>query len=196
MNRHASLRLALSTFAVLAVGLAGCKGETTFKDNPDTLGKLDNCTKAQGEKDKLIKDYEAEIARLQRDAKTAGEISIAFENDVLTVKAPRPGTAPPIDEKQAAAASKQFIDLVQRSRGSIQRCYVQALKKDSSLQARTITLTVVASFADSGALRSTSFSPSLGGEFDGCMTTVASKWSMPTNTPAMSFRAPVSLTPS
>ena len=59
----------------------------------------------------------------------------------------RPGEVRPIDDKAAAAASKKFIDVVEKSRGAIQKCYEQALKKNTGLQATTITLTVTASFA-------------------------------------------------
>jgi hypothetical protein len=186
-----------ATLAAAGAGAgAGCKGTTTYKDTQETIDKLDNCQKSVAEKDKLIKDYEAEAARQQRNSTTTGEIVIAFENDILTVKPAKPGQTHPIDEKAAAAASKQFVDLVQRSRGSIQKCYEQELKKNSGLQARTVTLMVSASFSDSGALKNTGFNPSLGDTFDQCMRTVASKWSLPANTPAMSFKAPVSLTPS
>jgi hypothetical protein len=44
----------------------------------------------------------------------------------------------PLDDKVAKEASKQFIDVVGKSRGAIQKCYEQALKKDTSLQAKTV----------------------------------------------------------
>jgi hypothetical protein len=185
--------LALAAFTAFA---PGCKGGTTVKDSPETLDKLDTCQKSIVEKDKLIKDYEAEAAHQQRNNSVPGEIQIAFENDILTVKPAKPGQTHPIDEKAAAAASKVFFDLVNHSRGAIQKCYEQELKKNSGLQARTVTLMVSASFADSGTFRTAAFNPSFGNTFDACMKTVASKWAMPANTPAMAFKAPVSLTPS
>lgn len=181
---------------VIVFGLlaTGCKGETVVKDNPDTLSALDVCKKTLDEKNKLIAALQEEAAR-QKPA--AGEIVVAIEGNALTVKPAAQGSAPrPIDDKAAAAASKEFLDVVAKSRGAIQKCYEQALKKNSGLQARTITLTVSASFSAQGAYQNASFSPSLGDTFDTCIKTVASKWALPSNSPAMTFKANVSLTPS
>jgi hypothetical protein len=188
--------IALGT--LVSVGVTACKGETKTVADPQTVQDLDVCQKNIIEKDKLIKELQATNAELMRDKTAAGDIVVSIEGNVLTVKrnVGGGGGGPPLDDKQAAAASKEFIDVVAKSRGAIQKCYEQALKKDQSLQARTVTLTVSASFAQSGQYRDASFSPSLGDTFDRCMKTIASKWALPQNSPAMTFRAPVSLTPS
>jgi len=185
------------TSILILVGLLGCKGETVTRDNPDTLRDLDVCKKTLDEKNKLITALQEEAAR----SKPAGEIVVAIEGNALTVKAnPGGGTATPTGPRptdaQAAAASQQFLDVVAKSRGAIQKCYEQALKKNQGLQGRTITLTVSASFANSGAYQNATFSPSLGDVFDTCIKGVASKWALPQNSPAMTFKAQVSLTPS
>ncbi len=174
----------------------GCKGDTITKPDPQTQSDLDACKKNLDEKDKLIKAEEEENARLLREKGSGAEIVVSIEGNALTVKPGKPGEVRPVDDKEAAAASKEFLDVVARSRGAIQKCYEQALKKNTGLQARTVTLTVSASFAQSGAYRDAAFSPSLGDTFDACIKTVASKWVLPTNSPAMSFKAQVSLTPS
>ncbi len=187
----------LTSALVLATGLAtGCKGETVIKTDPQTQSDLDACKKNVDEKDKLIKAEEEENARLLREKGSGSEIVVSIEGNALTVKPGKPGEVRPIDDKAAAAASKEFLDVVAKSRGAIQKCYEQALKKNTGLQARTVTLTVSASFANSGAYQTSAFSPSLGDTFDACIKTVASKWVLPTNSPAMSFKAQVSLTPS
>jgi hypothetical protein len=187
-----------SLFPLMLLAVAACKGETVTKDNPQTLADLDSCKKNLAEKDKLIDAERAENATLLRGGGGSGaEIIVSIEGNVLTVKPAAAGEAPhPIPDKATAAASQEFIDLVAKSRGGIQKCYTLALKKRSDIQARTITLTVSATFATSGAYQDASFSPSLGIEFDSCMKTLASKWNLPPNSPAMTFRAPVSLTPS
>lgn len=178
-------------FGVLATG---CKGETVVKDNPDTLRDLEVCKKTLDEKNKLIAALQEESARQKPGG---GEIVVAIEGNALTVRPAVAGSAPrPIDDKAAAAASKEFLDVVAKSRGAIQKCYEQALKKNSGLQARTVTLTVSASFSAQGAYQTSSFSPSLGDTFDTCIKTVASKWALPQSSPAMTFKAQVSLTPS
>jgi hypothetical protein len=188
-------RTAIALLAGLT-GLAACKGETVTKDTPETLRDLDICKKTLDEKNKLITAIQDENARLMRNQGSGAEIVVAIEGNALTVRPGTPGTTPPIDNKVAAAASKEFLNLVEKSRGPIQKCYEQALKKNSALQAKTITLNVSASFSNQGAYQSSNFSPSLGDVFDNCMKAVASKWALPSNSPAMTFKAQVSLTPS
>jgi hypothetical protein len=175
----------------------GCKGETVVKDNPDTVRDLDTCKKTLEEKNKLVQALQDENASLMRGG-GPNEIVVAIEGNALTVRPGKPGTTPPIDDKVAAAASKEFLNLVEKSRGSIQKCYEQALKKNTGLQAKTVTLTVSASFNAQGAYTNSNFATSapLGDTFDTCIKTVASKWQLPTNSPAMTFKAQVSLTPS
>jgi len=184
---------------VVLLALVGCKGETKTVDNPDTLRDLDVCKKTLDEKNKLITALQEEAARNKPAG--GGEIIVAIEGNALTVKANGTGgtggtATPVVDNKAAAAAAQQFLDVVARSRGAIQKCYEQALKKNQGLQGRTITLNVSASFSNTGAYQNATFSPALGDVFDSCIKGVASKWALPANSPAMTFKAQVSLTPS
>lgn len=185
--------------AALALAAAACK-EPAAKDKPETLAKLSDCESRAGklaDKDRLIATYEAEIVRLKAEGGKQ-EYSFVIEGDALTLKG-KPaggGGGAPIDDKQAAQLSQQFIDVVNKSRGSIQKCYEQALKKNSGLQARTISLTVSANFSAAGAYTRGSFSPQLGDAFDSCMKGVAAKWKLPAASQGMSFQATVSLSPS
>ena len=185
-----------NAIAILLVAVVGCKGETVVKPDPKTEEALAQCQRDKAEKDKLVKAVEEENARLMRNQGSGAEIVVSIEGNALTVKPGKPGEVRPVDDKAVAAASKEFLDVVAKSRGAIQKCYEQALKKNTGLQAKTITLSVSASFSAQGAYKSSSFSPSLGDTFDNCIKTVASKWQLPTNSPAMTFRATVSLTPS
>ncbi|MFN0245743.1 MAG: hypothetical protein ACKV2T_02470 [Kofleriaceae bacterium] len=189
--------LGLVALAAATAGVAGCKEKTVVKPDPQTKADLEACMTAKAAKEQLCKSLEDENARLMREKGSGGgEIVVSIEGTALTVKPGKPGEFRPIDDKLAGEASKQFIDVVAKSRGAIQKCYEQALKKDSSLQARTVTLTVSASFSQAGGYKSSSFAPSLGSTFDECIKTVASKWSLPQNSPVMTFKAQVSLTPS
>ena len=183
--------------AVMALGsLAACKGEKVIQPDPQTKADLDQCLKDKAEKEKLIKAEEDENARLMREKGTGAEITVSIEGNALTVKPGKPGEVRPIDDKVVGDVSKEFLNVVEKSRGAIQKCYEQALKKNTGLQAKTVTLSVSASFAPSGQFKSSNFAPSLGDTFDNCIRTVASKWALPTNSPAMTFKAQVSLTPS
>ena len=190
--------MARHTFAILlpiACAL-GCKGETVVKPDPDTVRDLDVCRKTLDEKGKLVQALQDENARC--GAGSGNEIQIAIEGNMFTVRPGKPGQARPIDDKVAAAASKEFYNVVEKSRGAIQKCYEQVLKKDTNLQARTVTLTVSATFSNQGAYQNASFhaTQNLGDTFDTCMKTIAQKWQLPQNSQTMTFKAQVSLTPS
>lgn len=196
MSKPASpLRLAL----VLAAAVAACKGGTTVKDNPETAARLTACTDKAAEKDKLLAEYQAEIARLKMEAGNGNEYVFTIEGESLLVKSKPVGgsSAPPVDDKVAAELSQKFIDAVRKSRANIQKCYEQALKKNSSLQARTISLTVSARYAADGTVARASFKPdSLGSAFDSCMQAVSKNWKLPTTASGMTFQNTVTLSPS
>jgi hypothetical protein len=189
-----SIATALTVLVTLGT-VAGCKGDKVIQPDPKTQADLDQCLKDKAEKEKLIKSEEDENAALMREKSSGKEIVVAIEGNLLTVKPGAPGEVRPIDDKVVGEAAKQFQNVVERSRGAIQKCYEQALKKDAALQARTVTLSVSASFT-SGQFKGSNFAPSLGDAFDACIRTVASKWTLPPTAPAMTFKAQVSLTPS
>jgi len=191
-------RTSIATTLTVLVTLgtvAGCKGEKVIQPDPKTKADLDQCLKDKADKEKLIKAEEDSNAALLREKSSGTEIVVAIEGNLMTVKPVAPGEVRPIDDKVVGEAAKQFQNVVERSRGAIQKCYEQALKKDAALQARTVTLSVSASFT-SGQFKGSNFAPSLGDAFDACIRTVASKWTLPPSAPAMTFKAQVSLTPS
>lgn len=188
--------IVITLASLMALGPLGCKGEKVIQPDPQTKADLDQCLKDKAEKEKLIKAEEDENARLMREKGSGAEIVVSIEGNALTVKPGGPGEVHPVDDKVVGEVSKEFLNVVAKSRGAIQKCYEQALKKNTGLQAKTVTLSVSASFAPSGQFKSSNFAPSLGDTFDNCIRTVASKWVLPTNSPAMTFKAQVSLTPS
>lgn len=195
MSRSYLWTVCVAALAIVAVG--ACKNPPA-KDKPETLAKLKDCEDRSAgiaDKDRLLQQYEAEIARLKLDG-GAKEIVLTIEGDALAIKSrPQGAGGPPVDDKTAALLSQNFIDVVNKSRGSIQKCYEQALKKSTGLQARTVNLKLSASFAASGKFSRVSFSPDLPEAFDTCLRTVASKWTMPAAKQTMTFQANVKLTP-
>ena len=179
--------------------ITGCKGDTKYVDKPETLAQLQNCNTQLAEKDKLIKLDADRIAELERGAAQPGEFVVTIEGDALQIK-PGHGTngggGGKIDDETAKMFSADFLSQVQKSRGAIQKCYEQALKNNTGLQARTVTLKLSASFAATGSFQRTSFNPSLGDTFDNCLRGVAGKWKLSKPAPqAMTFQAQVSLVP-
>ncbi|MEO8702750.1 MAG: hypothetical protein ABI867_22085 [Kofleriaceae bacterium] len=141
---------------------------------PDAQLKIDleQCTKAGQEKDKLIKSLEAEVARL-----TNAHVS-----------------APKLDDA-ATAASKQFIEVLGKTRAGIGKCHQDALAKMPDLAGKTVTLSIMATYATDGTVKSATFSPSLGDSFDRCMKTLSTTWKLTPPLPAMSFKSQITLTP-
>lgn len=181
----------------LLLALVACKGKEVIKPDPQTEKALKDCNDGKGEKDKLIAALQEENAKLM--ANKGGELVVTIEGADIKVRGSANGGGgggAPVDDKATAAAAKEFLDVVAKSRGEIQKCYEQALKKNSGLQAKSVTLVVQASFAPSGAFKNSSFSPLLGEPFDGCMKRVSTRWALSQSSPAMTFKAPVSLTPS
>jgi hypothetical protein len=176
--------------------IAACKGETVVKIDPQTKTELDNCLEAQKDQKKLIASLQEENTKLQ--TKTTDTITVAIEGNILTVRPGKPGSAPPpMDDKATKLASQEFINVVYKSRGAIQKCYEQVLKKTPSLQSKPVRLTVQASFAPAtGSYQNASFSPTLGDTFDNCIRAVATKWALSQRAPSMNFQASVELTPS
>ncbi len=181
--------------------VVGCKGKVTYKDTPDTVKRLASLESQMGEKDTLLQTLRDENARLEREGGgvVAGgtEYTFLIEGDALTLKAKRGGGGgeAAVDDATATALSAQFLDVVQKSRGSIQKCYEQALKKSTGLQGRTVTLKLSASFTAAGAFTKVSFSPDLPDVFDTCLRNIASKWKMPAAPAGLTFQAQVSLNP-
>ena len=143
------------------------------RPDPQLQADLDTCQKRAAEKDKLILALQEENARLQ------------------TAQV----TTPPISNQAASTASKEFLDAVTRTRGAIDGCHKDALKKNTGLASRTVTLVVDATFAEAGSLKTVVTSPSIGDTFDACFRAVASKWSIAKVNTAMTFRAQITLKP-
>ena len=197
----ATLASVVVVVAALAstVALGGCKGDSKPKDTPATLAKLEDCTAQLGklaDKDKLIASYEGEIARLKLVGESGGTYTFVLEGDVWVKKSKPTRTGGGIDDKAADAMTQEFIALVGRSRPPIQHCYEQALKKNSGLQARTVTLKVEASFAATGTFTKAVFRPDLGDAFETCMRGVAGRWKLTGAGAAATFQATVTLSPS
>jgi len=194
-----SSALAVAFAVTLATGLAssaGCKGSTVYKDNPDTVAKLDALEKQVTAQKAGLDQCDKDRADAARAAVQPGEIVVTIEGDALVVKPHTGGGGEPaIPDAVSTKESQAFLDIVSKSRGAIQKCYEQALKKNTGLQARTVSLKISASFSSTGDFTRTSFNPSLGDTFDACLRNVASKWKIPAPPAAMTFQANVSLSP-
>src|SRR5262245_15223040 len=126
-----------------ALAAAACGEKTKVRDNPETLSALETCQAALADGKKYIEQLERDKTALA--LKPSGEevVLVQIEGDILTVKQgrgpnQRAGGNSADDQKLYAA----FVAAVQGSSGALQKCYQSALKKDSALESRPITLTM------------------------------------------------------
>lgn len=181
--------------SLLAGSSAGCKGKEVVKQDPEVLKQLEACKRDREEKDKYIAKLQEENTRLQVQ-KGSGEIVVKIDGGAITVKPGAPGGNLPIDERAAAAGAQEFIGVIEKSRGAIQKCYEQALKKSSSLHGQEVSLTVYATFSQQGSVSSSYSAPTLGEPFDGCLKQVTQRWTVKGAPSAMTYQQVVKLKPS
>lgn len=185
--------------ALLALSfVAGCKGETKTRDNPQTVQKLSACEESLQQKEAYIKTLEARVTELESGEGTAVVVNIEGEAMEITAgadKGPHVRVKDPRGDAKDAELYASFVKSLERSRGSIQKCYQSALKKNTALQARTVTLNIAVDYRTSGKVSDASFSPRISDQFNACMRTVADKWTLPAMPRAVSFNYKQTLTP-
>lgn len=192
MNRT----LVASTLVALLVA-PGCKGETVVKDNPETTNKLNACESNLKEKEEYIKSLEARVTELEGGE---GNVVVNIEGEAMEItaggdKGPHARSGTPKGSAKDAELYESFVKSLKRSRGAIKKCYQGALKKNTAIQARTITLDIAVDYKTSGAVSSATFNPRISSQFNSCMRTVADKWKLPAMPRAVSFNYKQTLTP-
>jgi hypothetical protein len=191
----------MALLAVSAVALLSCKGETKYRDNPDTMTQLEKCQNLSNEKQKYIANLEGKLAAIEQQGGPNGEVVISVSGDgTLTVtggRGPTRATKPrdPAGDAKDLELYKAFLAKVNGTKGTIKKCYQNALKKDSSLTAATIVLNITVKYKASGSVANTDFDKSVSSNFSSCMRTIAKKWNLPASVRSYTFKAPVTLTP-
>jgi hypothetical protein len=180
---------------LLAGSFCGCKTKEATKQDSQAAKDLADCQRDREEKDKYIAKLQ-EASTKQQMEKGGGELVVTIEGAKMTVRAGQPGEALPVDEKVAAAGVQEFLGILEQSRGAIQKCYQQALKKSSGLQSQVVSLTVQATFTPQGTVAASSSAPSLGEAFDGCLKQVAQRWTIKGASSTTTYRQVVQLKPS
>ncbi len=198
----------VACWVVASLAVVACKGKVEYRDNPEVATKLTSCQKSLDEKIAYIKDLEEQAAQLKMKPAGDGEVFITLtaplpDGAIMEIKGgPGPnggtGTGEPREVKGNADDQKlyeAFITAVKNSRGSIRKCYQNALKKDTALQARTVTLDISVNYKTSGKVSGASFSPRVSENFNGCMDAIAQRWNLPAMPRAATFKARQLLTP-
>ncbi len=171
--------------------VAACKSQSgDVHTDPNLSASLDSCKQALEDNQRVRKDLEAQL----KD----GGVVIKIEGELLKITGKGPNAqaeAPAVGDAKDEELYQKFIASVKRSRSAIENCYRRALKNDSSLQARTISVSVNVDYATSGAVKSTATSPRISDSFNSCIEGVTKNWTLPAMPKAASFRAPLTLTP-
>lgn len=182
----------------LALVCGACTGETKIKDNPENLKAIETYKGKVAEKDGYIKQLEAKIYDLEKADKGADEIVVSITGDTIEIKKGK-DKGPSVRKGGPVAKDeelyKEFVAHVRKSRGSIQRCYTNALKKDSSLEARETTLKLSVRFKADGSAGKSTFKPRISAAFNTCMSSVTKRWKLTGTRQAITFQQPVTLTP-
>jgi hypothetical protein len=178
--------------AAFALALGACKGKTKYKDDPETTQKLTDC-------EKNLKEKEAYIATLEkRLADGAGAlVTVSIEGEAMKISGKGPHESTDGEKGNAADAKlyEAFVASLRKSRGSIQKCYQNALKNNATLQARSVTLNIEVQYKTSGSVTEARFSPRIDPGFDRCMNSVARRWTLPAMPRAVAFNYKQTLTP-
>lgn len=184
----------------LALVCGACTGETKYKDNPENLKAIETYKGKLVEKDGYITQLEARIYDLEKADKSADtdEILVSIIGDEVVIK--EGADKGPSVRKGGPVANdeelyKEFVGHVRKSRGSIQRCYTNALKKDSSLQARDIKVQLRVHFKVDGSVSKATFTPRISDAFSTCMAAVTKRWTLTGTSRTITFQQPVTLTP-
>ena len=176
----------------LLLALGACKGKTKYKDSPETLTNLKNCQDGLKEKQEYIASLEKRIQEMEGEMVT---INCTGEAMKVVGKGPNERTKPAGGNADDLKLYEAFVAALQRSHGSIQKCYQVALKNNATLQSRSVTLNIEVQYKSSGQVSNSSFSPRIDQSFDSCMSAVAKRWTLPAMPRAVAFNYKQTLTP-
>ena len=184
--------LNLVAVTLVLTGLGACKGKTKYKDSQETLTNLKDCQDGLKEKQEYIASLEKRLQEMEGEMVT---VDISGEAMKVVGKGPNERTKPAGGNADDLKLYEAFVAALQRSHGSIQKCYQLALKNNATLQSRSVTLNIQVQYKTSGQVSNSSFSPRIDQSFDSCMSAVAKRWTLPAMPRAVAFNYKQTLTP-
>jgi len=184
--------LNLVAVTLVLTGLGACKGKTKYKDSQETLTNLKDCQDGLKEKQEYIASLEKRLQEMEGEMVT---VDITGEAMKVVGKGPNERIKPAGGNADDLKLYEAFVAALQRSHGSIQKCYQLALKNNATLQSRSVTLNIQVQYKTSGQVSNSSFSPRIDQSFDSCMSAVAKRWTLPAMPRAVAFNYKQTLTP-
>jgi outer membrane murein-binding lipoprotein Lpp len=186
---------------LLAISVAGCGSKTKIEDNPETIDNLNKCQANLKEKVEYINTLNERITALENGVGGSPEGAVvvniegAMEIKIGKNKGPNAGSGNPKGTAKDAELYEAFVSQLKRSRGAIKKCYQHALKKNSALAGRSVTLNIGVDYKTSGKVKTANFTPRVSEQFNQCMDGVAKNWTLPGMPRAVSFNYKQTLTP-
>lgn len=182
----------LVAVTLMLTALGACKGKTKYKDSDATLQKVKDCEAGLKEKQEYIASLEKRIQEMEGEM-----VSINIEGEAMKVvgKGPNERTKPAGGNADDLKLYEAFVAALQKSHGSIQKCYQLALKNNATLQSRSVTLNIQVQYKTSGQVSASSFNPRIDQSFDSCMSAVAKRWTLPAMPRSVAFNYKQTLTP-
>ncbi len=191
---------------LMAMSSAACGTKTKIQEDPETRENLNKCDANLKEKVAYINTLNERITALESGtvAPPEGAIVVNIEGEVMTIVAGKgrgPNTSGGTNGGDTKGSAKDaelyaaFVKQLKRSRGSIKKCYQNALKKNSALSSRTVTLNIGVNYKTNGKVKNAQFSPRVSERFNQCMDGVAKNWTLPGMPRAVSFNYKQTLTP-
>jgi hypothetical protein len=182
----------LVAVTLMLTALGACKGKTKYKDSEATLQKVKDCEAGLKEKQEYIASLEKRIQEMEGEMVT---VDITGEAMKVVGKGPNERIKPTGGNADDLKLYEAFVAALQRSHGSIQKCYQLALKNNATLQSRSVTLNIQVQYKTSGQVSASSFSPRIDQSFDSCMAAVAKRWTLPAMPRSVAFNYKQTLTP-
>ena len=179
-----SRSLARMSFVLVAVALAACaeKG-VPQKDYNELLGRVEEL-KSQVDRQKSAAEQCAKQLAAAGSATGDNAVVLRVEGDTVSVvgRPSKPTGGGDVKDEVAIKVGGAFEGQIRGSKAGIQLCYVNALKKNESLQTTEVTLQIGVVANPTGKLTSPSFSPQISPDFTACMHRIAASWKVPTYT--------------
>jgi hypothetical protein len=184
--------LNLVAVVLVLTGLGACKGKTKYKDSEATLQKVKDCEAGLKEKQEYIAGLEKRLQEMEGETVA---VDITGEAMKVVGKGPNERVKPTGGNADDLKLYEAFVAALQRSHGSIQKCYQLALKNNATLQSRSVTLNIQVQYKTSGQVSASSFNPRIDQSFDSCMAAVAKRWTLPAMPRGVAFNYKQTLTP-
>ena len=195
--------IASAVVILVPLALGSCKGKEATGTDAALAGKLEACEASLSDAAKIRSQLETELASRGEEDGSEVVVNINGAGGILSItggkgpnaSAKRSGETKVVGNAKDEELYKKFVASVKKARNPMTQCYRRALKNDSSLQARTVTVKFKVSYATSGRVTRAGSTPKLNNAFSSCISGVAKKWALPAMPKAASFVAPLTLTP-